>query len=606
MHNPEADDALAEGGPIAQTLRPIRGRLVLAALLSGAGSVLALAPLAGIAHIARLALADGTAALPAADAWRVIALCLASLFAGLVLVSAGELVAHLADNRLTHHLRLAAMRRLARVPLGWFTGRASGQVKQALQDDVSTLHELTAHFYTTVGRSAGTVAASAIYLLAMDWRMALVSFLPFGIFFLVMRHAIQASGAHMAAFGAGLARINNAVVEFVNGIPVVKAFGANGRSHGRYREAVDGFTDAFLGFARPLVSARANANALIAPVAVLGVVLAFGTLFAALGWMAPVDVLPFALVAPGIGAPLQLLSFNLHALNHATGAAQRVQALLRTPVLEQPAAGQCGQPRGCEVRFEGVGHAYESGNAVLAAIDFTLRPGTVTAIVGASGAGKSTLARLLLRFFDPNEGRITLGGVDLRHMESAQLYRHLAFVLQEVRLVHASVRENVAMGRPLAGMQEIEEAARAAQIHERILALPRGYDSVIGEDAQLSGGEQQRVSIARAVLLDAPVLVLDEPTAAADAESEAAIQGALSRLAAGRTLLVIAHRLDTVMHADQILVLEGGTIRERGRHAELLALGGRYARLWALGGYESPPAQPQPSTPVLAPELPPC
>lgn len=436
--------------------------------------------------------------------------------------------------------------------------------------------------------------------------MALVSALPFGIFFLVMRHAMQASGAHMPAFGAGLARINNAVVEFVHGIPVVKAFGASGRAHGSYREAVDGFTDAFLGFARPLVSARANANALIAPVAVLGVVLAFGTLFTALGWMAPVDVLPFALVAPGISAPLQLLSFNLHALNHATGAAQRVQALLRTPVLEQPAADQCRLPQGCEVRFEGVGHAYEAGHDVLKGMDFTLRPGTVTAVVGASGAGKSTLARLLLRFFDPNEGRITLGGVDLRQIETAQLYRHLAFVLQDVRLVHASVRENIALGRPSASAQEVEEAARAAHIHERILALPRGYDSVIGEDAQLSGGEQQRLSIARAVLLDAPVLVLDEPTAAADAESEAAIQEALSRLAAGRTLLVIAHRLDTVMHADQILVVEGGAIRERGRHAELLALGGRYARLWALGGYESQPSQSLPSTPALAPELPPC
>lgn len=604
MHSPEADDAQAGPGPIAQTLQPIRAQLVLAALLSFAGAVLALAPLAGIAHIARLALADG--GMVAADAWRVIALCLVCLFAGMALVSAGELVAHLADNRLTHGLRLSAMQRLARVPLGWFTERASGQVKQAMQDDVATLHELTAHFYTTVGRGAGTVAASAVYLVAMDWRMALVSALPFGIFFLVMRHAMQASSAHMPAFGAGLARINNAVVEFVHGIPVVKAFGASGRAHGSYREAVDGFTDAFLGFARPLVSARANANALIAPVAVLGVVLAFGTLFTALGWMAPVDVLPFALVAPGISAPLQLLSFNLHALNHATGAAQRVQALLRTPVLEQPAAHQCRLPQGCEVRFEGVGHAYEAGHDVLKGMDFTLRPGTVTAVVGASGAGKSTLARLLLRFFDPNEGRITLGGVDLRQIETLQLYRHLAFVLQDVRLVHASVRENIALGRPSASAQEVEEAARAAHIHERILALPRGYDSVIGEDAQLSGGEQQRLSIARAVLLDAPVLVLDEPTAAADAESEAAIQEALSRLAAGRTLLVIAHRLDTVMHADQILVVEGGAIRERGSHAELLALCGRYARLWALGGYESQPSQSLPSTPALAPELPPC
>jgi len=246
-----------------------------------------------------------------------------------------------------------------------------------------------------------------------------------------------------------------------------------------------------------------------------------------------------------------------------------------------------------------VGYGYAEGAPVLHGIDLTLRPGTVTAVVGASGAGKSTLARLLLRFFDPAEGRITIGGVDLRDIGSAQLYRHIGFVLQDVRLIHATVRENIALGRPSASQQEIEDAARAANIHHRIRALPRGYDSVVGEDAQFSGGERQRVSIARAVLLDAPLLVLDEPTAAADAASEIAIQDALSRLASDRTLLVIAHRLDTVMHADQIVVLDAGTIAERGTHAQLLARGGRYAALWAAGDHGSADID-HPSTAVPA------
>ncbi|MBW3510279.1 ABC transporter ATP-binding protein [Janthinobacterium sp. NKUCC06_STL] len=573
----------SQAGPISRILQPIRRRLIAAAVLAGTGSMLTLVPLAGIAQLAHIAL---NPALAQGDVWQIILVSVACLFAGMALISLGELAAHLADNRLTHQLRLRAMQRLGQVPLGWFTSRASGEVKQAMQDDINTLHSLTAHFYTTTGRAVGAIAISVIYLFAMDWRLAIVSILPFPGFFLFFGRAMKASGGNMEQFVAGMGRINNAVVEFVNGTPVVKAFGATGRAHGSYRAAVDAFADAFAAFTRPLVGSMANANALIAPVAVLGVVVLAGTAFVALEAMAPIDILPFALVAPGISAPMLLLHYLTHDLNNATGAAQRVQALLDTPVLAQPAPGQQQLPNGTEIRMEHVGYAYDGQNKVLSDITLTLRPGTVTAIVGASGSGKSTLARLLLRFFDPTEGRITLGGVDLRHIATPELYRRIGFVLQEVRLIHASVRENIALGRPSASAHEIEAAARLANIHERILALPRGYDSVIGEDAQLSGGELQRVSIARAVLLDPSVLVLDEATAAADAENEVAIQDALSRFAQGRTLLVIAHRLDTIMHADNIVVVENGAIVEQGSHAGLLAHQGRYAQLWALGGYQ--------------------
>jgi ATP-binding cassette subfamily B protein len=582
-----ATDARKEPGPISQILSSIRSRLIVAAVLAALGSMLTLVPLAGVAHIATLALGNTPSGELQGDIGWTVLFSIVSMFAGLALISAGELLAHLADNQLTRGLRLSAAQRLAKVPLGWFTGQASGEVKQAMQDDIATLHSLTAHFYTSVGRALGAIAISVLYLFFMDWRMAIVALLPFPGFFLFLRHAMKASSANMQGFVEKLGRLNSATVEFVSGIPVVKAFGSSGQAHGGYSKAVDGFADAFLNFARPLVARMAHAHAMIAPVTVLGVVLVFGALFSYLDWMAPVDILPFALVAPGICAPLLLLHTLLHDLGGATGAAQRVQALMKTPVLETLTADQQQVPANQEVRVENVSYVYGEGHQALSNISFTLEPGTVTAIVGSSGSGKSTIARLLLRFFDPSEGRITLGGADLRQIESTELYRRIGFVLQEVRLINASVRENIALGRPSASQHEIEDAARAANIHERILSLPRGYDSVVSEDAQLSGGERQRVSIARAVLLDPPILVLDEATAAADASNEVAIQDALSRFAQGRTLLVIAHRLDTIMHADRILVLENGAIVEQGNHASLLAEQGRYARLWTLGGYDN-------------------
>ncbi|MEG0858494.1 MAG: ABC transporter ATP-binding protein [Pseudomonas sp.] len=590
--NDAAAVASKESGPLNRVLRPIRWRLITAAVLAGVGSALSLVPLAGIAHIARISLGDAdlaaTVALAQAqsEVWQTVIISLVSLFVGLMLMSVAELTAHLADNHITHHMRQAATRRLVQVPLGWFTNRASGEVKQVMQDDVGTLHELTAHFYTTLGRTLGAILISLGYLFATDWLMALVAVLPYVVGFLIFASIMNLNEEQMQSFGEGQARVNNAVVEFVNGIPVVKTFGTSGKAHGNYHAAIDSFLDTFLGLLRPMVGPLAIANAIVAPVAVLGVVLAFGTLLIKAGWLAPLDLLPFVLVAPGISAPLILLGFVTHGLGPAKEAAERVQVLLQTPVLEQPTPELRQRPTSNRIQVENISYAYDGRNKVLSNISFTLNPGTVTAIVGTSGSGKSTLARLLLRFFDPTEGRITLGGADLRHIETSQIYRRIGFVLQEVRLVRASVRENIALGLPLASLQAIEDAARAANIHERILSLPRGYDSVIGEDAQLSGGELQRVSIARAMLFDPPILVLDEATAAADAESEAAIQEALSHFAKGRTLLVIAHRLETVMHADHIIVMEEGEIHEQGNHAELLAANGRYAQLWALDGHE--------------------
>ena len=573
--------------PISQVLAPIRTRLFAAAMLAGIGTILTMVPLAGMAHIAKILVSDPGAAWELSTAsmreigW-VVAASIVSLFVGMGCMFLGELVAHLADNKLTYQLRLAVMRRLSQAPLGWFTSRASGDVKQAMQDDIATLHSLTAHFYTAVGRAFGALLISVVYLIMLDWKIAVITLLPLPGFFLFLRRLMQASKANMGEFIAQLERMNNAINEFVCGIPVVKAFGTTGQAYRGYQAAVDSFAHAFEQFTRPLVASMAHVHAMVTTVTILGLALTVGIFCVANGWSEPVDLLPFILVAPGICAPLLLLHTLLHDLGSAVGAAQRVMALLETPVLPSIPSSECQLPNDHEVRFENVSYVYNNAQNGLSNLHFTLAPGSVTAIVGPSGAGKSTLARLMLRFFDPTHGRITLGGVDLRHLEMSTLYQRIGFVLQDVRLIHASIRDNIALGRPSASQQEIEDAARAANIHERIAALPNGYRSMVGEDIQLSGGEQQRVSIARAMLLDPPLLVLDEPTAAVDASNELAIQQALSRLTRGRTLVIISHHLKSIIHADHILVLDGGTVAEQGNHDQLLASNDLYARLWAL------------------------
>lgn len=573
--------------PISQVLAPIRTRLIAAAMLAGIGMILTMVPLAGMAHIAKILVSDpGTTWELSTTSMReigwVVAASVVSLFVGMGCMFLGELVAHLADNQLTYQLRLAVMRRLSQAPLGWFTSRASGDVKQAMQDDIATLHSLTAHFYTAVGRVLGALLISVLYLVALDWKIALVTLLPLPGFFLFLRRLMQASKTNMGEFIAQLERMNNAINEFVCGIPVVKAFGTTGKAYRGYQAAVDSFAQAFEQFTRPLVASMAHVHAMVTTATILGLTLTFGIFSVAVGWSAPVDLVPFILVAPGICAPLLLLHTLLHDLGSAVGAAQRVMALLETPVLSSIPADERQLPNDHEVRFENVSYVYDNAQNGLSNLNFTLPPGSVTAVVGPSGAGKSTLARLMLRFFDPTQGRITLGGVDLRHMEMSTLYQRIGFVLQDVRLIHASIGDNIALGRPSASQQEIEDAARAANIHERIAALPHGYRSMVGEDIQLSGGEQQRISIARAMLLDPPLLVLDEATAAVDASNELAIQQALSRLTQGRTLVIISHHLNSIMHADHILVLDGGKVAEQGDHDQLLARKGLYARLWAL------------------------
>jgi ATP-binding cassette subfamily B protein len=382
----------------------------------------------------------------------------------------------------------------------------------------------------------------------------------------------------MADSSTAMGEINGTAVEFVQGISVVKTFGQTGRAYRRFLDATQRFMELMGGVIGGSLRSAALAEVVLAPLAALVVIAAAGAALTGAGLISPVEVIPFALLGLGVTSPLMTLFFSATATTQAAEASERVLALLATETLPESDAPRV--PKDETIALDDVRFSYDGQHAALDGVDLRLEPGTTTALVGRSGSGKTTIAKLIPRFWDPDGGRITLGGVDLRDIASSELYRHVSFVFQDVQLLSTSVMENIRLSRPDATTTEVEDAARAAQIHDRILELPRGYDSVVGEDALFSGGEAQRVSIARALLADTPVLVLDEATAFADPESEALIQDALSALAAGRTLLVIAHRLSTIQGADQIAVVDRGRIVERGTHESLLTQGGTYAQLW--------------------------
>ncbi|WP_211260520.1 ABC transporter ATP-binding protein [Amycolatopsis jejuensis] len=563
--------------PLKALRRPVAWLTRTGVLLGAIGALTTLVPFVGIAELGRALLAPGPL-----DSDRVVltaAVVAVALVAGWSCNGTALWLTHVADDRLQARLRRLLVAKLGRIELGWYTDTNSGAVRKAALDDIDDLHHLVAHHDVELAGAIVLPAGGLAYLLWVDWRLALLAVATLPVYLVAYGFMMRGFTGKMREMDRGFAKVSSAIAEFVHGIAVVKVFGQADRAHDGYRRAVGGFAERYAGWIRPVLKLEAlTSMALSVPVIALAG-LAGGTWFVAQGWVAPVDVLAEVLVAVVIPSTLLVLNQGLTAQRKAVAAAERITALLETPALPVPEKPR--EPHGGEVVFDGVSFAYEPGAEVVRGIDLVCRPGTVTALVGSSGAGKSTLAKLLLRFHDVTAGAVRVGGVDVREVLPERLYRQAGFVLQDVQLLHGTVADNLRLGRPGATHEELVAAATAARIHDRILRLPRGYDSVVGADARLSGGEAQRVSIARALLADTPVLVLDEATAYADPESEAQIQDALTAVARDRTVLVIAHRLSTITGADRIVVLHEGRIAGQGTHAELLARGGRYAAMWA-------------------------
>ncbi|MBO3743503.1 ABC transporter ATP-binding protein [Actinoplanes flavus] len=542
---------------VAEVLRPHVPKFALVAALQVAGAVAGLAPLLAVAELGRVLLSPGPH-----DRTHVATVVLAGaagLLARLAFTGASAGLGHVLDGQVQLGLRRQLAATLGRAPIGWLGRRRSGELARIAGEDVDAVHPFIAHAPGELTAPFVVPLVSLVYLLGVDWRLTLITLVPVLVAVaLVPLLMLPARVREQHAYDAAMGRIAAAAVEFVQGIAVVKAFGGTGRAHRRFVAAADEFTGVFTRWVRGVSAVAAGMQLALSPPVVLLAVLAGGTMLITSGGLAPADLLPFLLLGLGLTAPVAALGHGFDDLQAAGRAVGRIRAVLATPALPEPVTPVL--PDGDRVEFRGVRFAYDDGPEVLRGVDLVLEPGTVTALTGPSGGGKSTLVRLLPRFFDPAGGAVLLGGADLRDIGSRELYRRIAFVFQDVRLVRAPVADNIALAVPHASFADVVRAARLAHIHDRILRLPHGYDTVLGEQATLSGGEAQRIALARALIADTPVLVLDEATAFADPLTDRAIRDTLAGLR-GRTVLVIAHRPETIAAADTVVRLENGVIR---------------------------------------------
>ncbi|WP_435850602.1 ABC transporter ATP-binding protein [Streptomyces olindensis] len=565
---------------VARLLRPYAGGFAVVVVLQVIGAVAGLAPLLAVVELGRTLLAPG----PTDDGHvrHVVLAGAAGLLVRLLFTAASSGVGHLLDTRVQLSLRRQLAARLGRVPIGRLARRRTGELAKLVGEDVSAVHPFIAHTPGELVSAFVVPLVSLGYLFTVDWRLTLITLVP--VLLAVALVPLMMTPTRLREqkeFDAAMGRISASVVEFVQGIAVVKAFGGSERAHGKFRNAVDDFTRSFYRMVHGLSGPAAGMQVALSPPFVLLAVLVGGAYRITGGGLAPADLLPFMLLGLGLTAPVAALGHGFDDLQAARRAVGRIRDVLAEPSLPEPVRPVA--PEGHRVELRDVRFAYEgagTGREVLRGVDLVLEPGTITAVVGPSGSGKSTLVQLVPRFYDPTHGSVLLGGVDLREVDSQELYRRVSFVFQDVRLLRASVADNIALAVPHADRDAVVRAARRASIHDRILELPRGYDSVIGEDARLSGGEAQRVSIARALLADTPVLVLDEATAFADPQTEQAVREALAQTREKRTTLVIAHRLETIADADTVVMLRDGEIVERGTTAELLARNGAFAEFW--------------------------
>ena len=488
-------------------------------------------------------------------------------------------LSHKATFQILRDIRKMVLSKMPRLPLGDILDTSSGRLKQIVVDQVESMETTLAHLLPEMTSNLLAPVCVLVYLFTLDWRMALLSLvsIPVGMAFMM---AIMGSyGKDYQGAVETTQAMNETIVEYIGGIEVIKAFNQGKNSYEKFSSRVRANAAYYYNWMKKCQFGMALAYA-IAPTTLI-TVLPVGWIFYTDGSLSAEVFLTTIILSMSIVGPLiAAMGFvdNLAKVGTIVGSVDEILLKPEQDHGTQPA--QLGKP---DIALDHVSFGYAQDKEILHNISLTIPAGSLTALVGPSGSGKSTIAKLIAGFWDVTEGRITLGGVDVKTVEPETLFKNYAIVFQDVMLFDETVMENIRLGRGDATDEEVMAAARAAQCEEFIQRLPQGYQTNIGENGSaLSGGERQRISIARALLKNAPIVLLDEATASMDAESETLIQDALSVLLKDKTVMVIAHRMRTVANADKIVVLDDGKVSEMGTPAELMKKGGLYAHLVEL------------------------
>lgn len=564
-----------------------KGLLALSGALSIISAALSFVPYICVYFIIRevlLNLRDSTAVLDGRVS--VIALwALLGTTAGLVLSFASTMCSHVAAFDIIYRLRMRCAAHLANLPMGYHTTNATGKIQKIMNDNIGKVESFIAHQLPDMIGSAASPIFMIILLFVFDWRLGIPCLLAIVIAFVAQAKGMAKPKTRefMAKFQIMQEEINHTSVEYIRGMSVIKAFGQTVFSFKKFHDVIMKNQKLTLDYS---LSVKNNYCAFLVTLSSIFLFLLPVGIF--IGSRAA-DYQAFALsfifymiFSTGLSGPIMKLLYVFTNSYQVNGSIARIDSILTKPEQEEGADSQ--QPENCTICFEHVGFSYEEEQeqATLTDISFTAPEGCLTALVGPSGSGKTTIAQLIPRFWDISQGCIKIGGVDIREMTMETLMSQLSFVFQDVFLFKKSILDNIKMGNGQATDADAIAAAKAAMCHDFIMKLPKGYETVFGKDgAHFSGGEMQRIVIARAILKDAPIVILDEATAFADPENEQKIQTALQTLMKGKTVLVIAHRLSTIKGADQIIVVDDGKIVESGTHERLIEQGPKYQKMWA-------------------------
>uniref|UniRef100_A0AB33IMR0 ABC transporter ATP-binding protein n=1 Tax=Prevotella sp. GTC17253 TaxID=3236793 RepID=A0AB33IMR0_9BACT len=492
------------------------------------------------------------------------------------------MLSHLAAFRVETNMRRSAMERLMRVPLGFFDTRNTGRMRKIIDEDSGQTHTFVAHILPDVAGSIVAPLGVIILLLAVDWQLGIASVIPFICAFGIMGYMMNPrNNQFQRMYLDAQEKMSAEAVEYVRGIPVVKVFQQTVFSFKRFYDSIINYRDLVIRYTlqwrSPMSAYTVAINAFAFFLVPTGIILIGHG-----GELAVIvsDMILYVLIAPIISVNVMktmYLSQNLFLANEAMERLENLTCALPLPDCETPR-----KVKAFDICFHDVSFRYEGAEKdAVSHIDLTIPEGKTIALVGASGSGKTTIARLIPRFWDVREGCVCIGGIDVRQMDKEELMHSVSFVFQNTRLFKTSILENIRYGSPEATLEQVNRAIDLSQSREIIERLPQGLETVIGaEGTYLSGGEQQRIVLARAILKDAPIVVLDEATAFADPENEHLIRRALAHLTRGKTVLMIAHRLTTVQDADSIVVVQNGGIAEQGTHGELIACKALYYKMW--------------------------